>query len=241
MAPVSSSNSVRSNRVMRSSDGCVDAPVDVLVERASSRPCRSASVPIGRCMVSTKWSRSMGWSPSGMPSSSPITRIGTSRAKSPIMSNCSRPASVSRVLAQNSRTSSSIWLTARGVNTRESRARWKVWNGGSSKMNSPGATGIFAEHGVEDRALAGDERVAVLEHALDVVVPADRVEAVAIVVVQGRVVAELPVQRERVLVDLPVPRIPVDVGRGRAHPRRSPLVRLSTLAGVPNCPVTRCG
>ncbi len=39
---------------------------------------------------------------------------------------------------QKSRTSASMRFTARGVKTRDRRARWKVWNGGSSKMNRPG-------------------------------------------------------------------------------------------------------
>ena len=53
-------------------------------------------------------------------------------------SNPPVPTSGSRLRAQNSRTFGSIAVIFFGVNTRESRPRWRSWRGGSSKMIEPG-------------------------------------------------------------------------------------------------------
>ena len=52
-------------------------------------------------------------------------------------SNPPVPTSGSSERAQNSRTFGSMAFILRGVNTRDSRPRWRSWFGGSSKMIDP--------------------------------------------------------------------------------------------------------
>ena len=83
-------------------------------------------------------SRIASWSCSGMPSSMPIVRIGIWAPRSAMKSKPPLPTSGSRLRAQNSRTLGSMAAILRGVNTRDSRPRWRSWSGGSSKMIDPG-------------------------------------------------------------------------------------------------------
>ena len=74
----------------------------------------------------------------------PITRIGICAPRSATKSNRSAPTSGSRLSTQNSRIFGSSAFIWRGVNTRESSARWMVCVGGSSKINMPGGISMFA-------------------------------------------------------------------------------------------------
>ena len=56
----------------------------------------------------------------------------------------SAPTRGSRLAAQNSRIFASSSSTRRGVKARESRRRWMVWVGGSSKMMMPGGISMPA-------------------------------------------------------------------------------------------------
>ena len=107
--------------------------------------------------------------------------------------------------------SRSCW---RGVKTRESRPRWRSWRGGSSKMIEPG--GIYTPLLISSRTVPRAELYVFqsTEAALDVVEAAQRVEVVALVVVERLLVAEPLPDRVRVRVDLEVVRVVVDVGSG---------------------------
>ena len=76
--------------------------------------------------------------------SMPMTRIGISRLRASIRSNRGWPTRGSRQRAQNSRIFGSSSATRRGVKARESRRRWMVWVGGSSKMITPGGISMSA-------------------------------------------------------------------------------------------------
>ena len=90
----------------------------------------------------------------------------------------------SRLLAQNARIWGSSSAIRRGVNTRDSSFRCRVWVGGSSKMNMPGGIVMPARMKSEERAAAGDEGLVVGEDPLDVLGPAHREEVVRLVVVE---------------------------------------------------------
>ena len=105
------------------------------------------------------------------------------------------------IRAQSSRIFGSSAATFFGVNTRDSRLRWIVCVGGSSKMTTPGGISMSALMISRIRAPPGDERVPVDERPLDVVVAAQRVEVVRLVVVERRLVAEAAERRVRVGVD----------------------------------------
>ena len=96
------------------------------------------------------------------------------------------PTSGSRTCAQNSRTCGSSASIFFGVNTRDSRPRWIVWIGGSSKMKMPGGISMSALISSRMPPRAGDVGVAVDEAPLDVVEAAHRVEVVLLVVVERR-------------------------------------------------------
>ena len=87
---------------------------------------------------STAWSRTAGWSASGMPTSMPIARIGISAPRSSTKSNRPEPTRGSKHAAQNARICCSSRFMRFGVNARDTRARCMVWSGGSSLMNTPG-------------------------------------------------------------------------------------------------------
>ena len=59
-------------------------------------------------------------------------------------SNSSAPTSGSRLRAQNSRICGSSAATRLGENTRDSRRRWMVCTGGSSKMSTPEGISMLA-------------------------------------------------------------------------------------------------
>ena len=141
---------------------------------------------------------SASWSSSGMPSSIPITRIGICAPRSATKSNRPAPTSGSRLRAQNSRIFGSSAATFLGVNTRDSRLRWIVCVGGSSKMTTPGGISMFAL--ISSRMPPRPEMkvVAVDEAALDVVEAAHRVEVVRLVVVERRLLAQPAEHRVRV-------------------------------------------
>ena len=67
-----------------------------------------------------------------------MVRMGIWAPRSAMKSNPPVPTSGSRLRAQNSRTLGSMAFILRGVNTRESRPRWTLCPGGSSKMIDPG-------------------------------------------------------------------------------------------------------
>ncbi len=56
----------------------------------------------------------------------------------------SAPTSGSSARAQNSRICGSNDAIRRGVNTRDSRLRWAVWIGGSSKISTPDGISMSA-------------------------------------------------------------------------------------------------
>jgi hypothetical protein len=68
----------------------------------------------------------------------PMVRMGIWAPRSAMKSKPPAPTSGSRLRAQNSRTFGSIIFIFRGVNTLDSRPRWRSWSGGSSKMIDPG-------------------------------------------------------------------------------------------------------
>ena len=113
------------------------APVTKFSETCIGSP---ASV---RRLAST-WSRTASWSLSGMPRSMLITCIGIRAPRSAMKSKWSSPMSGSRLVAQNSRIFGSSSATRRGVKARESRRRWMVCVGGSSKMMTPGGISMSA-------------------------------------------------------------------------------------------------
>ena len=80
----------------------------------------------------------------GMPSSIPMTDMGMRAPRSATKSRRSDPTSGSSTSAQSARIRGSSAFIFFGVNTRESRLRWAVWSGGSSKMNTPDGSSIFA-------------------------------------------------------------------------------------------------
>ncbi len=94
--------------------------------------------------VESTWSRMASWSPSGIPSSKPMVRIGICAPSSAMRSKPPEPTSGSRLRAQNSRILPSSSFTRRAVKARDSRRRWMVWVGGSSKMRMPGGISIPA-------------------------------------------------------------------------------------------------
>ena len=128
--------------------GVVGAPVDVLGERLAGGEAAPASTASACRARSAARRRSCRGSSPGPPRGcraacrSPASasgRPGPARSRS-------RPAptSGSRLLAQNSRTFGSSAFILRGVNTRDSRPRWTVWTGGSSKMRTPGGISMPA-------------------------------------------------------------------------------------------------
>ncbi len=68
----------------------------------------------------------------------PIVLIGSSAPRSSTKSNRSEPTSGSRHTAQKARTFASNAFIFFGVKARDTSARWMVWSGGSSLMNTPG-------------------------------------------------------------------------------------------------------
>jgi len=74
-----------------------------------------------------------------------------------------------------------------------------------------GQLGAALDH-LEQRAFAGDEPAEVLEAGLDIVEAAEGKEVIAFVVVERRLIAHALPQRIRVLVDLEVERVVVDLG-----------------------------
>ena len=127
------------------------------------------------------------------------------------------PTSGSRLRAQNSRTLGSMAAILRGVKTRDRRPRWRSWSGGSSKMIEPGRDLHAALDELEDRALGRAVGPPVDQGPLDVVEAAQRVEVVALVVVERRSSRSRLQHRVRVGVDLEVVRVVVQVGTGRGH------------------------
>ncbi len=73
-----------------------------------------------------------------------MVRIGNCAPRSATKSKRPAPTSGSRARAQNSRTFGSRAFIFLGVNTRESRPRWTVCCGGSSKITMPGGISMFA-------------------------------------------------------------------------------------------------
>ncbi len=92
-----------------------------------------------RNMVSVR-SRTATWSDSGIPSSIPITRIGTTLANSATISKVGSPTSSSRQRAQKSRIWSSSAAMRRGLKTRDMSPRCSVCSGGSSNITTPGGS-----------------------------------------------------------------------------------------------------
>ena len=138
-----------SSSVMRSSDGCsarqsmYSAKTSPVGERAPRET--SIGLPASVRRLASTRSRTASWSSSGMPSSMPITRIGIWAPRSAMKSK--PPGADERVEAAGAeladlaaRARSSCW----GVNTRDSRPRWMVWIGGSSKMSTPGGISMSA-------------------------------------------------------------------------------------------------
>ena len=121
------------------------------------------------------------------------------------------PTSGSRVRAQNSRTFGSMAFIAFGVNTRDIRPRCTSCSGGSSMRIIPGGRSTFGEDHLERRTPAGAIRVPVDESGFDVVEATQREEAVLVVVVEGSLVTHPAPQRMRVVVDLDVERVVVEV------------------------------
>ena len=166
--------------------------------------------------------RTATWSDSGMPSSIPITRMGSSVASSAMMSKPSEPTSGSRQRTQYWRTWSSSAAMRRGVNTRDMRPRCIVCTGGSSKRITPGRQVDAGADDVEDVAAGVGEVLPGAQRRLDVGVARQHPEVVAVVVVDRRLVAQPGVGRVRVGVDLDVVGVEVDVGRlHRGHVMRS--------------------
>ena len=73
-----------------------------------------------------------------------MVRIGIWAPRSATKSKPPAPTSGSRAWAQNSRTFGSRASIFLGVKTRESRPRWAVCWGGSSKMTMPGGNSMSA-------------------------------------------------------------------------------------------------
>ena len=73
-----------------------------------------------------------------------MVRIGICAPRSATKSKPPAPINGSRARAQNSRTLGSSASIFFGVNTRESRPRWTVCCGGSSKMTTPGGISMSA-------------------------------------------------------------------------------------------------
>ena len=134
-------------------------------------------------------------------------------------SNRSPPTSGSRLRAQNSRIFGSSSATRLGVKARESRRRWIVWVGGSSKMRIPGGISMFDPDELDDPALPRDVGLRIEQPTLHVLVPAQRVEVVGVVVVERRLLAQPPVHRVRVGVDLDAVRVVIDVSHAAGHLR----------------------
>ena len=101
----------------------------------------------------------------------------------------------------------------RGVNARLTSLRSFVCSGGSIMIIIGMLVGLVGDH-LEQDAVARHERVGVEQAVEHVVVAAERVEAVLLVPVQGRLVAEAPPDRIRVGVDRVVVRVVVELGGG---------------------------
>ena len=101
----------------------------------------------------SKWSRTDSLLSSGMPMSMPTTRVGMIAPRSAAKSKWPVPTSGSSSSAHIARISGSSPETLRGVNIRESRLRWIVCVGGSSKINVPGgnSTPAFSRSSVTPR------------------------------------------------------------------------------------------
>ena len=146
----------------------------------------------------------------------PIVRIGICAPRSCTKSNRPVPTSGSRLRAQNARTLSSSAFIRLGVNTRDISPRCTSWLGGSSMRMLPGRQLHAGLDEVERRPLAGPVGVPVLHGRLDVGEAAQGPEVVPLVEPERRLVPHPPPDRVRVLVDLDVERVVVEVVRRRS-------------------------
>ena len=146
-----------------------------------------------------------------------MTRIGMSAPRSRTKSNPPLPTNGSSARAQNSRMRLSSAATRRGVNTRLIRPRCRSWMGGSSKMNMPRGSRQVGADQFEHRSLAGDEGLPVARAGFDVLEAADRKEVEPFVAVQRHLVAHPLPDRVRIVVDLEVVRVVVDLFRPTSH------------------------
>ena len=160
------------------------------------------------------------------PSMSLMTCMGRSAPRSRTKSKPPLPTRGSRTAAQYSRIRVSRTDTRRAVNTRAISRRWRLWSGGSSKMNMPLGHGHPGPDDLEDRSPFRAEGLPVDRARFDVGEAADGVEVEVVVVIERRLVAQTARRRDR--------------GRRRCRSRRGRNRRRSSRGPRPrSCPLRR--
>ena len=176
-------------------------------------------------------SRIASWSCSGMPSSMPIVRIGiwAPRSRDEV-----EPARADERIEAAGAERPDLLLEGVHPLRREHPRHQPAVEVVARRVLHEDVAGRQLDVGLDDlerRALAGPVGVPVLQGRLDVVEPAQGPEVVLLVVVERRLVPHPPPDRVRVLVDLDVERVVVDVATVVGHVTTPPDVVDAIVAG----------